>query len=95
MNRPPKHINILFFFSPSKPKSEGIYWCVIEADNGEEKEMQYTYVEFKEKNFILPVNETITFTVKAWAELPNPIELFTEPKKRNLIIPAGNGKIIR
>lgn len=91
--KPPRPLTTLFVFLPTKPKKDAIYWCVIEVDNGEEKELHYSYVEYQDKKFKVPESETMTFTVKAWTELPDPRELWEEPKQRPRIIRPNGFKI--
>lgn len=91
-NRPPRTIQLLFFFLPTKPKSNNIYWCIIKVKSktSDETEYHYTYVEYSDGDFIVPANEKNEITVEAWCELIHPSLLFTKPKPApRIIIPRS------
>lgn len=92
--KPPRTVQLLFFFLPTKPKSDNIYWCIIKVKSktSDETEFHYTYVEYTDGNFVVPTNETIEITVEAWCELIHPSLLFKEPEQpkiRRIITPTS------
>lgn len=81
--RTPRQVTFMFFFLPNKPKEAGIFFSIIKikANDSDEEELHYTFVEFDGEEFKLPVKEGQTFSVEAWCELIHP-SLVMAPQKK-------------
>lgn len=96
---PPRPVQLLFFFLPTKPKKDNIYWSIIKITDKEtqEEELHYTYVKFEDGEFVVPVSDKRDITVEAWCELVHPSLLFEKPKPTIIkpkIIRANGSKFI-